>query len=87
MPDDSPEFWRAASPRPYLNRVSEPLLVHHGTVDDTCPIRWSEATVQALRAAGKDVTFVKYRGEGHTFERRWRRSSERTVAFFDKHLD
>ena len=87
LPDDSPEFWRAASPRPYFNRVSEPLLVHHGTVDDTCPIRWSEATVKALQAAGKDVTFVKYRGEGHTFERQWRRSIERTVAFFDKHLD
>jgi uncharacterized protein len=43
--------------------------------------------VKALRAAGKDVTFVKYRGEGHTFERQWRRSIERTVAFFDKHRD
>jgi dipeptidyl aminopeptidase/acylaminoacyl peptidase len=87
LPDDSPEFWRAASPRPYFDRISEPVLVHHGTRDDTCPIRWSEGTVKALRAAGKDVTFVKYRGEGHTFERQWQRSIERTLAFFDKHLD
>jgi dipeptidyl aminopeptidase/acylaminoacyl peptidase len=43
--------------------------------------------VKALRAEGKDVTFVKYRGEGHTFERDWQRSIERTVAFFDRHLD
>jgi hypothetical protein len=43
--------------------------------------------VKALKAAGKDVTFVKYRGEGHTFERQWQRSIERTVAYFDKHLD
>jgi hypothetical protein len=28
----------------------------------------SEATVKALKAEGKDVPFVKYRGEGHTFE-------------------
>jgi dipeptidyl aminopeptidase/acylaminoacyl peptidase len=87
LPNDSPEFWRAASPRPYFHRVTEPLLVHHGTADDTCPIRWSESTVKALRAADKDVTFVRYRGEGHTFERQWRRSIERTVAFFDDHLD
>jgi dipeptidyl aminopeptidase/acylaminoacyl peptidase len=86
LPDDSPEFWRAASPRPYFDRVTEPLLVHHGIQDDTCPIRWSEATVKALKAAGKDVTFVRYRGEGHTFERQWQRSIERTVSFFDKHL-
>jgi dienelactone hydrolase len=87
LPDKSPEFWRAASARPYLDRVTEPLLVHHGTKDDTCPIRWSEATVKTLGAAGKDVTFVKYRGEGHTFDRQWRRSIERTTSFFDKHLD
>ncbi|MCE3277655.1 MAG: peptidase prolyl oligopeptidase active site protein [Propionibacteriaceae bacterium] len=87
LPDESPEFWRAASSRPYLDRVTEPLLVHHGIQDNTCPIRWSEATVKALKAAGKDVTFVRYRGEGHTFERQWRRSIERTVDFFDKHLN
>jgi uncharacterized protein len=63
------------------------VLVHHGTRDDTCPISWSEATVKALKAAGKDVTFVTYSAEGHTFERRWQRSIERTVAFFDKHLE
>jgi dipeptidyl aminopeptidase/acylaminoacyl peptidase len=87
LPDESPEFWRAASSRPYFDRVSEPLLVHHGIQDDTCPIRWSEATVKTLEAAGKDVTFVKYRGEGHTFARQWQRSIERTADFFDKHLD
>jgi dipeptidyl aminopeptidase/acylaminoacyl peptidase len=87
LPDESPEFWRAASSRPYFDRVTEPLLVHHGILDDTCPIRWSEATVEALEAAGKDVTFVKYRGEGHRFEGQWQRSIERTVDFFDRHLD
>jgi dipeptidyl aminopeptidase/acylaminoacyl peptidase len=87
LPDKSPEFWRAASPRPYFERVTQPLLVHHGIEDDTCPIRWSEATVKALKVEGKDVTFVRYRGEGHTFEGQWQRSIERTVSFFDKHLD
>ena len=87
LPDESPAFWRAASSRPYFDRVTEPLLVHHGIQDDTCPIRWSEATVKALKAADKDVTFVRYRGEGHTFAGQWQRSIERTVDFFDKHLD
>jgi len=87
LPDKSPAFWREASPRPYFDRVTEPLLVHHGIQDDTCPIRWSESTVKALKAEDKDVTFLRYRGEGHTFERQWQRSIERTVSFFDKHLD
>ena len=42
LPDKSPEFWREASPRPYFDQVTEPLLVHHGIQDDTCPIRWSD---------------------------------------------
>jgi dipeptidyl aminopeptidase/acylaminoacyl peptidase len=87
LPHKSPEFWRAASPRPYFGRVTEPLLVHHGTADDTCPIEWSRDTVAALRKEGKDVELVRYRGEGHTFEGQWRASIRRTVDFFDQHLN
>ena len=86
LPDDSPEFWRAASPRPYFERVTEPIQVHHGTEDDTCPLEWSEATVRALRRAGKDVEFLRYRGEGHTFYSQWTRSIQRTTRFLHRHL-
>ena len=87
LPNDNPKFWRAASARPYLDRVTEPVLVHHGVQDDTCPIAWSRATVKALEKGGAKVTFRTYRGEGHTFEGQWTTSIRRTVAFFDKHLD
>ena len=70
------------------DRVSDPLLVHHGTADDTCPIAWSEDIVETLEEKGKDVTFHRYKGAGHTFEgATWQRSIERTVDFFDEHLD
>lgn len=86
LPEDNPAFWRAASARPYFDRVSEPVLVHHGLVDDTCPISWSRATVKALQAEGVDVTLRTYRGEGHTFEGQWQTSIERTADFFERHL-
>lgn len=87
LPDDAPKFWQAASPRPYFSRVTEPVQVHHGVQDDTCPIEWSEATVKALRAAGKDAELLRYRGEGHTFYSQWTRSIRRTERFFDQHLN
>jgi len=88
LPEDSPAFWKAASPKTYFDRVSDPLLVHHGTADDTCPIAWSEDIVETLEEKGKDVTFHRYKGAGHTFEgATWQRSIERTVDFFDEHLD
>ena len=80
LPEDSPAFWKAASPKTYFDRVSDPLLVHHGTADDTCPIAWSEDIVETLEEKGKDVTFHRYRGAGHTFEgATWQRAIERTA--------
>jgi dipeptidyl aminopeptidase/acylaminoacyl peptidase len=85
-PEENPKFWREASPLTYVDRVTEPLLIHHGTADDTCPLAWSERTAAAFEKAGKDVELVKYEGEGHTFAPQWPASMDRTMAFFDRHL-
>ncbi|KUO19186.1 peptidase S9 [Streptomyces dysideae] len=85
-PEENPAFWRQVSPLTYVDRVTEPLLIHHGTADDTCPIAWSERTTAAFEAAGKDVTLRKYRGEGHTFAPQWPASMDATLSFFDRHL-
>jgi dipeptidyl aminopeptidase/acylaminoacyl peptidase len=86
LPGQSPAFWRAASPRPYFDRVRVPVLLHHGTADDTCPIAWSRETVRALRDAGKSARLLTYAGEGHTMYAAWERSMRRTHAFFQRHL-
>lgn len=85
-PEENPEFWKAASPVTYAERLTEPLLIHHGTADVVCPPRWSEATAAAFRAAGKDVELRTWPGEGHTFGPRWEDSMDVTVAFFERHL-
>ncbi|WAZ25555.1 prolyl oligopeptidase family serine peptidase [Streptomyces cinnabarinus] len=85
-PEENPEFWRNVSPLTFVNRVTEPLLIHHGTADDTCPLAWSKRTVAAFEAAGKDVELREYPGEGHTFGPQWPRSMAATTAFFERHL-
>ncbi|MFE9774852.1 alpha/beta hydrolase family protein [Streptomyces sp. NPDC005931] len=85
-PDSDPEFWRQLSPLTHADRLTEPLLIHHGTADGTCPLRWSREAAAAFRAAGKDVELRTYEGEGHTFGSRWRESMEVTMAHFDRHL-
>jgi dipeptidyl aminopeptidase/acylaminoacyl peptidase len=85
-PQQNPRFWRQASPRPYFDRITEPVLIHHGTSDDSCPIRWTRASYGALRAAGVDTTLHVYRGEEHAFGPQWPLSMRRTVRFLDRHL-
>jgi dipeptidyl aminopeptidase/acylaminoacyl peptidase len=84
---ENPRFWREVSPRTYFGRITEPVLIHHGTADESCPIRWSRATTRAMKAAGVDVRMHTYPGEPHAFIADWPLSMRRTVAFFRANLD
>jgi dipeptidyl aminopeptidase/acylaminoacyl peptidase len=86
LPEDSPRFWREVSPRPYFDRITEPVLIHHGTADESCPIRWSRATLRAMKAAGVDVRMYTYPGEPHAFVADWPLSMRRTTAFLRANL-
>jgi uncharacterized protein len=85
-PEKNPAFWRNVSPRTYFDRITEPLLIHHGTDDESCPIRWSRTTLRALQSAGKDARMFSYPGEHHAFGPQWPTAMRRTVAFLDRRL-
>jgi dipeptidyl aminopeptidase/acylaminoacyl peptidase len=86
LPDENPEFWKGVSAINYFDKATEPLLILHGTADDTCDIAWSEAATKALQDAGKQVEFIQYEGEGHAFSPRWEDSMKETIRFFETHL-
>ena len=84
LPEDNPEFWAGISALNYFDQVAEPVLIHHGTLDDSCEIDWSRRAAAELEAQGKDVTLIEYVGEYHAFYRDWTLSMERTVDFLRK---
>ena len=86
-PRDEPAFYRGLSSRTHFDRITEPVLIHHGAVDATCPPRWSRTTQRLLQRAGVDSTLVEYAGEDHTFYARWQESIIRTVRFLRRQLD
>lgn len=82
-PEANPQFWDGVSPITFVDQVTRPILILHGTRDDTCPIEWSERTVAALQRAGKQVQFARY-DDGHAFGPAYTQSMQRTVAFLNQ---
>jgi dipeptidyl aminopeptidase/acylaminoacyl peptidase len=85
-PTHDPGFYRGLSSRTYFDRITEPVLIHHGTLDESCPVRWSRTTQRLLRRAGVDSRLEIYRGEQHAFGPQWPLSMERTVGFLRREL-
>lgn len=85
-PRANPRAYRDLSSRSYFDRVTEPVLLHHGTVDETCPPRWARATQRLLDRAGVQARTQWWEGEGHTFYAAWERSMEQTVRFLRRQL-
>ncbi len=78
------------SPIMYLDRVTTPLLLIHGTDDQIVPPFLSDEVFVGLRRLGKEVDYLKYRGEGHS-PSAWQYANQvdfwnRVIAWFDGHL-
>lgn len=85
LPEDNPEFWLANSSRPYFDRITEPVLMVHGRIDDTCPPRWATATHRALVRAGVDSQ-IEWYDDAHAFGPAFNAAMDRTIRFFEQQM-
>jgi dipeptidyl aminopeptidase/acylaminoacyl peptidase len=87
-PWDARERYIENSPFFFLDRVTTPLLLQHGTLDPV-DVRQAEAVFAGLRRLGKRVTLVEYPDDYHSLDRR-RHQIEYLQHFLDwctRHLD
>lgn len=78
----NPTFWNEMSAINYFDRITDPILVVHGSADRTCPQRWATDAVTQLQELNKSVKFVSYKGADHTFYgTTWNKSMAETVKF------
>ncbi|HWB00279.1 MAG TPA: chitobiase/beta-hexosaminidase C-terminal domain-containing protein [Pirellulales bacterium] len=75
---------RAASPMTYISSSAPPLLILHGTNDQSVPLYQAETFYAALKKAGVDARFIKIVGGTHGI--REPDVIERVHTFFDKYL-
>jgi dipeptidyl aminopeptidase/acylaminoacyl peptidase len=78
------------SPIYYLDRISTPLLLVHGALDEAVPPAQSEQVFVGLRRLGKEVVYARYEGEGHS-PAYWGHANQvdyeaRILEWFDTHI-
>lgn len=85
-PDENPDFWNAISANSYLQEISGPVQLHHGTADDSVPLEFSETLSQQLLQAGKTVELYTYEGDDHNLSTYFTQAMLRSIKFFDSYL-
>lgn len=65
LPWEAPESYRAHSPVTHAARVTTPLLIQHGELDQRVPISLARKFYKALKTHGKTVEFDIYPRGGH----------------------
>lgn len=85
---EAPELYTRASPVTYVDKNDAPLLIVHGTADETVSHTQSEALNEACRKAGARCELVLIEGAPHTFDLQPKQRDLRplVLGFFEKHL-
>ncbi|HEV7610189.1 MAG TPA: prolyl oligopeptidase family serine peptidase, partial [Steroidobacteraceae bacterium] len=73
-PETDENKMRAVSPAVTAAKITIPVLLIHGTSDDTVPISQSRAMKKALDKAGNKTRLIELSGEGHSY---WDKDNEK----------
>lgn len=82
------DFFVQLSPITHITRMRAPLLVEHGANDPRDPVTESDRFVQAARAQGVEVEYLRFPDEGHGVRQLRNRVHmyQRVAAFLERHL-
>ena len=83
------EALRRASPIHRAGAIRSPLMVVHGDNDPRVPVREAQQICDALTAAGREVTLLRFADEGHGIVKLANRiTAYRAIAaFLERHLN
>jgi dipeptidyl aminopeptidase/acylaminoacyl peptidase len=85
-PEENPEFWAAMSPTSYLEDLSSPLQLHHGTADESVPLEFSENLYAQLAAIDDRTELYIYEGDNHNISNNFGTAMQHSIDFFDQYV-
>lgn len=85
-PEANPAFWDSISANAYLQDLSGPVQLHHGTSDTSVPLAFSETLFDQIQQVGGEVELFVYPGADHNLSQPFSVAMQRTIEFFDRYL-
>jgi len=85
-PEENPGFWNSVSANSFLDDLSGPVQLHHGTMDESVPLEFSETLYEQIQQAGKTGELYVYEGDNHNLSGYFSQAMMRTIEFFDRYL-
>ena len=87
--ENSPDLYRVASPKQYLDKGDPPTMILHGTSDELVPVSQSDSLAAKLSSLGIPYVYYRLPGWPHVMDIISRvnvYSQEKMVAFFKEYL-
>lgn len=86
--EEDPEVYRRASPVNYCTQEDAPVLIIHGTGDETVHVSQSNSFAKALEAGGVEHSLIIIPDAPHTFDLDYGPFDVKTpvLSFLDRHL-
>lgn len=78
----TPDEYDMLTPNDYLDSVDIPILLHHGTQDESVPFEWSTELREVFDKAGLNYTFYEYPGDDHNLSNNRSEVVNRDMDFF-----
>ena len=85
-PEEDPDFWAAISANSYLEDLSGPIQLHHGTKDTTVPYSYSVSLAEEVRAVGGTAQLYLHKSDDHNIANNFGGAMLNTIRFFEKYL-
>lgn len=67
----------------YLDKITAPIQIHQGGLDDAVPAEWSLDFFSKLKNLNKDVEYFYYPNSDHNLSQDWNKAISRSFEFFE----
>lgn len=84
--EQNPQVWESFSAKNYFSKISAPVMLHQGVLDEDVAVEWSRELAKNLKDAEKEIIYYEYPNEKHTFINAQDLVMQRTLEFFNRNL-